>query len=856
MSGRKRSLAARSPESNLVLAEGTRDRLLSLTTNLVSPRLRPKHTIYVLLDETEQADVRAHLDSFGFKAELLDYESLATASSRSFRGKSFVLSSPGLALNRSNVPGRIDGALVRVLTSHSRKQIIVTSQKESDFHLQQFADVGGLLRRISDDVVSKPQADVWLKELLLELLYERHAYFAEIRRLVANSIWWNAEGREVSSIRDALRDLSKMGLVVEERGRYYTTSRLGRLVVEGGMPISQSNLVEPQEESVSEQHPNLYDDGLERERLAYFEELVLNLVEANGWTTVNGVASEAARMNVTHGTSRGKARRLLERLVGERTLTRSTYKRGTHGPMFVYYKRGSAKAADVFENKCGDCAFYSKVARRCRLWWALSRFNAPDVYPREEGLSTIARDKFANSNAGMGPSATACDFFAAKKRDFPFDTARDVCLGCGEDIEAPIAKLVRCGNCGTAYKPLSSKILVSYNYEHIFRNRYFEISGAHPPSRALLLPGEEFYGKNEWRDLMVLYPHETVRLGTDGMYVKREGGASTIQPYDRIYRVVDYGALGTQGVSELERRGVQVVRRPLQPGGAGPTMGLYPSRGFVQNLHLLGQSEELRRLLSESLLLSVVVATKRIADQGGGTLRILVNRQLLEYERMLNDENLSVTRALAYEARVNNLYWSAYKTMLRVSGLDFKSRVRDRFVREFVDSARARARGYSPANAGINYLHQRRLVQCRAANARAGIGWIGCEGIFHVAKRNPSIGLLLDLSDSFRLADREAFLAESLKFKLSRSDFVARLGRHRLWFFYPSAEGLEKLENIGSDADTMRVNYAGRELNLSETYQEFVKSFVDAIDKRDLELLQPFVYGTRADLQWLETCAA
>lgn len=284
-------------------------------------------------------------------------------------------------------------------------------------------------------------------------------------------------------------------------------------------------------------------------------------------------------------------------------------------------------------------------------------------------------------------------------------------------------------------------------------------------------------------------------------------------------------------------------------------MGLYPSSGFVENLRLLGQTAEVRRLLSKSLLLSVIIATKRIAEQGGRPLRILVNRQLLEYERMLKDEDLSITRALAYEARVNNLYWSAYKTMLRVSGLDFKSRVRDRFVRELVDSARARARGYSPANAGINYLHQRRLVRCRVVNARAGIGWVGCEGMFHVAKRKPSIGLLLDLSDSFRLADREAFLAESLKFNISREDFVARLGRHRLWFFYPSAEGLEKLENIGSNADAMRVNFVGRELELTEAYQEFVKSFVNAVDKREVELLRPFVYGTRADLEWLETYA-
>jgi hypothetical protein len=844
-------LAALASRDNLVLAEGTRDRLLSFTTNLVSPRLLPARTLYVLLDETERATVRARLGGFGFSAELLDYDSLTTASTRSFRGKSIVLSSPGLALDRADALGRIDGAIVRVLTSRSKSRVIVTSETDGVFRSQQFAEISELSRRISNALVSHPPPEVWLNELLLELLYVRHAYLGEIQRLVTNSVWWQAGRRDINSIREALRNLSRIGLIAEEGGQYYTSSRLGRLVVEGGLPISQSNLAELQEQSEAGLEVRARKDDLERERLAYFEELVLNLVEANGWTTVNGVAHEAARANVTKGPSRGIARRLLEKMVSECTLTKSVYNRGNHGPTFVYYEHGSAKAADIFENECGNCAFYTKVARRCRLWWSLSRFNAPEVYSRKDELSVVAKDKLANANIAIGPKATACDFFAPKKRDFPLTKAHEVCLCCGKDIETPVAKLVRCANCLTTYKPLPNKILVSYNFEQIFRERYFEISGVHAPNRALLLPGQEYYGNTESRDLVILYPHETVRLGTDGMYVEREGGGRTIQSYDKIYQVVDYGALRPEAVTELERRGTRVVRRTLQSMGGDRQVGLYPSNEFVESVHLLGQDLGFRRRFLESLMLSVIIATKRIADRGGRPLQVLVNRQLLEYRRMVIDEEMSVSRALAYEARVNNLYWSAYKAMLRVSGLDFKSRVRDRFVRELVQNTRARARGYSPANAGINYLHQRRLVRCRAANAEAGIGWIGCEGIFHIATRKPSIGLLLDLSDSFRLADREAFLVESLSFRMSREDFVARLGRHRLWFFFPSVEGLEKLENIGAGADKTHVSYAGHELELTVAYQECVNSFVDAVRNRNTDLFRPFIYGASEDLAWL-----
>jgi hypothetical protein len=844
--------AALSSRNNLVLAEGTRDRLLSFTTNLVSPRLLPARTLYVLLDETERATVRARLGNFGFNAQLLDYDSLTTASTRSFRGKSIVLSSPGLALDHADAVGRIDGAIVRVLTSRSKSRVIVTSETNSEFRSQQFAEISELSKRISNALISLPPPDIWLNELLLELLYERHAYLAEIQRLTTNSVWWHAGNRDISSIREALRNLSRIGLIAEERGRYYTSTRLGRLVVEGGLPISQSNLAELREQSEAGLEARVHEDDLEHQRLAYFEELILNLIEANGWTTVNGAAHEAARANVTKGPSRGIARRLLEKMVRDRTLTRSAYNRGNHGHTFVYHVRGSANAADIFENKCGNCAFYTSVARRCRLWWSLSRFNAREVYSRKDELSVVAKDKLANANIAIGPKATACDFFAPKKRDFPLTKARELCQCCGKDIETPVAKLVRCANCGTTYKPLSTKILVSYNYEQIFRDRYFEISGVHPPNRALLLPEQEYYGNTDSRDLIVFYPHETIRLGTDGIYVEREEGGSTVQPYEKIYQVVDYGALRPDAITELERRGTRVVRKTLQPGGGDSLVGLYPSDRFVDNLRLLGQDSRFRKRFLESLMLSVIIATKRVADRGGRQLHVLVNRQLLEYRRMVTEEEMTISRALAYEARVNNLYWSAYKAMLRISGLEFKSRVRDRFVRELVQSARARARGYSQANAGINYLHQRRLVQCRAANAEAGIGWIGCEGILHVAKRKPSIGLLLDLSDSFRLADREAFLVQSLSFKVSREDFVARLGRHRLWFFFPTVEGLGKLENIGASADKTLVSYAGHELELTAAYRECVNSFVDAIQNRNIDLFRPFVYGDNDDLTWLE----
>ena len=56
---------------------------------------------------------------------------------------------------------------------------------------------------------------------------------------------------------------------------------------------------------------------------------------------------------------------------------------------------------------------------------------------------------------------------------------------------------------------------------------------------------------------------------------------------------------------------------------------------------------------------------------------------------------------------------------------------------------------------------------------------------------------MLDLSDWFRLADRENFLRASLRFEVSREDFVARPESRELWFYHPTQEMIGKLRRIG-----------------------------------------------------------
>jgi len=835
----------------ILLAEGRRQDFLQVLTNQTSPGLQLNRIVCVSDEEALDEAIKQRLAEFGYlPQQVLRYSGLGAVDTRSARGKSIILVSPTAAISDSPAKGMVDGGLVRFLSSQIWRDVLAFREKDAPLSFTPVRRVDELARWVAQGIDAAPKA--WLDELLLALLYRRHDSLSGVRRRVANSVWAQVVHVDAALVNQARAELLREGLVSESGG--LACNEFGRQAVEECTPFANVEVTRVREESEPASPTGWEPDDDSSQRDAHLMELVLEMVRRYGWVTVNDVATAAMRHNVMPTHSLGKSRRFLEKLVARGILRESFYRSGVGRPRLVFLGRSSTSMTEVFENTCGECVFYSRVTRRCRLWWALSRFNAQQVYAKEEGMSPIARDKLQNANKRVGATATSCEMFAPKRKDYPLAKARDKCVSCGQEIDSPVAKTVKCPKCLTVYKPLATKILVLYDYEQVFKDRYSKLAGVPPPKQALVLPEQEFHGKTDWRDVIVLYPNEKVRLAGDGMYVER-GRQSTSEPYERMYQVVDYGALTAKEISLLKDRGIPVVQRRFQEGPQvrSSSLPLYPSPSFVEKLRWLEQNSPLRRKLLESAMLSAMVATKRIASRGGPQLQVLVNRQFLEVMRMREDGEVTLSKALAYEARVNGLYWSAYKTLLRVSGLDFQSRVRDRFVREIVQSIRARARGYSPANAAINYLHQRRLLLCRLANARAGIGWVGCEGVLHVAKREPSIGLMLDLSDSFRLADRENFLRASLRFEVSREDFVARPGKQRVWFYHPTQEMIGKLDVLGSQADQLRVNHQGLDMTLTGAYDEFVGSFVEAVHSADLGRFHPFVYGSNEDKKWIES---
>lgn len=88
-----------------------------------------------------------------------------------------------------------------------------------------------------------------------------------------------------------------------------------------------------------------------------------------------------------------------------------------------------------------------------------------------------------------------------------------------------------CTNCGTEYRPVRDRILILYNYEHIFQQSYTKIVGKEPPSYALV-PTEPAAAAQD-KDLFILYPDEKVTVGESTLRIQRRD-LQSVQRYERI----------------------------------------------------------------------------------------------------------------------------------------------------------------------------------------------------------------------------------------------------------------------------------------------------------------------------------
>jgi hypothetical protein len=154
-----------------------------------------------------------------------------------------------------------------------------------------------------------------------------------------------------------------------------------------------------------------------------------------------------------------------------------------------------------------------------------------------------------------------------------------------------------------------------------------------------------------------------------------------------------------------------------------------------------------------------------------------------------------------------------------------------------------RARGYTAVDAAINYLHQRRLFKARSINVQLGLDFNPGEGFLHRRRWNPEgLGLVLDLIDPFKFADREKLLGAVLDVSLNWRDFYGATDRHGVRFYYPRPEAVGVLERVGEAADKTPVNYGGAALTLVEAYRSMVTSLIQNLLAGTPMSFTPFVY--------------
>ena len=483
--------------------------------------------------------------------------------------------------------------------------------------------------------------------------------------------------------------------------------------------------------------------------------------------------------------TRRRVREVLKALSDKGKLERLAWFREVGRPAAAYVL---PKKRPFLEWRCGRCAFYIPSRRRCSLWW-LANKRTPFYYPLwKQSGSQVSRFEIHKMTyaSRIGPHSSACARFLDKKRDHLRKAVPEKCEVCGWGVPPITADASICPNCKTKYAYVyvkdRRKVKVMTAYEHVFGRIYREATG-----------GDARADLEAWKE-----------------NVRKDMQLRNIKPEPE-----DFGdVLADEGV---------------EPGQEPPRTWPAYSQALQEKVDKMAQFTDVSARLSLAMAQSAHNATRRIltferipsheADP-------LLSR-LGQYLALIKDA--PPTRLLPYEALIMRQYWRSYRFALRFSELWSGPRKRSRFVAEFVENPAARARGYSPIDAAINHLHQRRLRQAERINQETGYPGT-CDGFLHRERYNSrKIGLLLDMVDPFKFADREELLMVVLGGGLTWKDFGVMVDRRSVSFYYPLPSAVAKLNQAGSDADGLVVQYQGVSQSLSDAYRAFAASVLQAI---------------------------
>jgi hypothetical protein len=500
---------------------------------------------------------------------------------------------------------------------------------------------------------------------------------------------------------------------------------------------------------------------------------------------------------------RRQVHRVMQRLAGEGMLETRIWFREIGRPATAYFLPGKPP---FLEERCGQCAFYVPAKRNCRLWWLVDKKRRFFDHGWREAGSLVTPFEIHKMKYAwrIGPHSSACTRFIDKKRDHLRKAVPPKCEICGEALRA-VGRTVICQNCHTKYVKYTKwgekekeKVKVLTAYEHEFNRLYHEITGGD--------------------------------AAADYQEVRREIRS-------RLPEIMK-GKVGEEDVDVL-------ADELPEPEPGPPRVWPRFDRELQDKVNRLAQTTDVARRFSIAMARSAISATRRIGELAKLNPKEVAQAVTNQGRYLARIEAANPAHLLTYEALIMNQYWKCYRLALGKGRLWFGPRKRGRFVSELVGSSAGRARGYTAVDAAINYLHQRRLRQAERINAE--IGFTGtCNGFLHKERYNSrGIGLLLDMIDPFKFADREELLVVTLNGGISWTDFRLERDRRGSTFYYPAQSAESILNQAGSDADEIEASFGGRETKLSEAYRQFATGMLSSLGTGKSDELEVFVFSDK-----------
>lgn len=391
-----------------------------------------------------------------------------------------------------------------------------------------------------------------------------------------------------------------------------------------------------------------------------------------------------------------------------------------------------------------------------------------------------------------------CIRFIDKKRDHLRKALPSSCEVCSQPLpQNQGGTAVTCNNCKTRYVRFRNKVKVMTAYQHEYSRLYRQITGSDAEAD--------------------LEAHKEEMRG-------------------RLPQILERG-------TETEDFDVLAEDAPAEENL--PRVWPQFNQALQQQVDRLGQRTDIAKQFSLAMAQSAINATQRAMKFARLTEGEVGPAEVLQEKYLGLIDTASPSQLLMFEALIMKQYWRCYGLALKGTGLWFGPRKKSRFVMEFVEDQAGRARGYSAVDAAINYLHQRRLRLAERINAQVGFPGT-CDGFLHKERYNSrGFGLLLDMINPFKFADREELLLIALNGGISWMDFRLEKDRRGSTFYYPASSAEALLDRVGADADKMVVSYQNREVQVSEVFKQTASNLLRVLetDSHELTEFEPFVFA-------------